>query len=40
MAGTPETERHGTRTGNEKKMRETRERHRTILFWENVLSHV
>ena len=40
MAGTTETERHGTRMGTEKKTRETQERHRTSIFWENVLSHV
>ena len=40
MAGTTETERHGTRTGTEKKTWETRERPRTSIFWENVLSHV
>ena len=40
MAGTTEPEQHGTRRGTDKKTWETRERHRTSIFWENVLSHV
>ena len=40
MAGTSEPEQHGTRRGTDKKTWETRERHRTSIFWENVLSHV
>ena len=40
MAGTSEPEQHGTRRGTDKNTWETRERHRTSIFWENVLSHV
>ena len=40
MAGTSEPEQHGTRRGTDKKTWETRERHRTSIFWENVPSHV
>ena len=40
MAGISEPEQHGTRRGTDKKTWQTRERHRTSIFWENVLSHV